>query len=147
MSSYFLSSRFLTVLKSPSLIVLPKIVISLSWFTVSKNFAGSTSIIRLCPSFIISNALVTACCAHLTGWKPSTLLLHFPLPGHVRNLHPLEPPMAHKPQKTLEPCVFPAFCFFMRLELHARLFCDLRDGTTGLCEVDGYFKLVKYALT
>lgn len=90
MSSYFLSGRFLTVLKSPSLIVLPKIVISLSWFTVSKNFAGSTSIIRLCPSFIISNALVTACCAHLTGWKPSTLLLHFPLPGHVRNLHPLE---------------------------------------------------------
>lgn len=115
MSSYFQSGRFLTVLKSPSLIVLPKIVISLSWFTVSKNFAGSTSIIRLCPSFIISNALVTACYAHLAGRKPSTLLLHFPLPGHVRNLHPLERAHGAQTQKTLEPCVFPAFCFFYEI--------------------------------
>ncbi len=45
-------------------------VISLSWSTVSKNFARSMSTIQLCPSFIISNAFRTACCAHRLGLNP-----------------------------------------------------------------------------
>ena len=66
-----LTRIFLTTdMTSPSFIVRPKIVISLSWSTVSKNFARSISTIQLCPSFIISNALRTACCAHRLGLNP-----------------------------------------------------------------------------
>ena len=66
-----LTRNFLTTdMTSPSLIVRPKIVISLSWSTVSKNFSRSMSTIQLCPSFIISNAFRTACCAHLLGLNP-----------------------------------------------------------------------------
>ena len=66
-----LTRNFLTTeITSPSFIVRPKIVISLSWSTVSKNFARSISTIQLCPSFIISNAFSTACCAHRFGRNP-----------------------------------------------------------------------------
>lgn len=58
-----LTSNFLTTdMTSPSLIVRPKTVISLSWSTVPKNFSRSMSTIQLRPSFIISNAFRTACC-------------------------------------------------------------------------------------
>ena len=66
-----LTRYFLTIeMTSPSLIVLPIIVINLSWFTVSKNFSKSMSTIQSLPSFIISSAVRIACCAHLFGLNP-----------------------------------------------------------------------------
>ena len=57
-----LTRYFLTIeITSPSLIVLPMIVMSLSWFTVSKNFSKSISTIQLLPSFIMSSAVRIAC--------------------------------------------------------------------------------------
>ena len=66
-----LTRYFLTIeMTSPSSIVLPIKVISLSWFTVSKNFSKSMSTIQSFPSFIISSAVRIACCAHLLGLNP-----------------------------------------------------------------------------
>ena len=66
-----LTRYFLTIeITSPSFIVLPMMVISLSWFTVSKNFSKSISTIQSLPSFIISSAVRIACCAHLLGLNP-----------------------------------------------------------------------------
>ena len=66
-----LTRYFLTIeMTSPSLIVPPIKVISLSWFTVSKNFSKSMSTIQSLPPFIISSAVKIACCAHLFGLNP-----------------------------------------------------------------------------
>ena len=66
-----LTRYFLMIeITSPSFIVLPMIVISLSWFTVSKNFSKSMSTIQSLPSFIMSSAVRIACCAHLFGLNP-----------------------------------------------------------------------------
>lgn len=66
-----LTRYFLMIeITSPSLIVLPIVVISLSWFTVSKNFSKSMSTIQSLPSFIMSSAVRIACCAHLFGLNP-----------------------------------------------------------------------------
>ena len=54
----------------PSLISLFKIEMSLSWFTVSKNFSKSRSTTQLYPSFIYSTAFSTACWALFPGLKP-----------------------------------------------------------------------------